>query len=153
MSKLKVSKQCLPYLKLPSLCLPFLFLLFLLRFVKQKNQKKFPVESPNNNSVHNPNTPWDCQICRPIDPPWHHPWPFLGSPMAVPWSNQGQLRPSPLTRIHSPPPQLDARAPGLAKTSCCLTWNWSSQPCSNSRAAWHAWPLGWLQVERKKESP
>ena len=26
-------------------------------------------------------SPWDWHIWRPIDPPKHHPWPFLGSPM------------------------------------------------------------------------
>ena len=28
-------------------------------------------------------------ICRSIDPPNHHPWPFLGSPIAVPWVASG----------------------------------------------------------------
>ena len=32
-----------------------------------------------------PDTPWDCNICRSIDP-WHHPWPFLGSPD---WQSHG----------------------------------------------------------------
>ena len=27
-----------------------------------------------------------------IDPPWHHPWPFLGSPMAVPDTSVAEAR-------------------------------------------------------------
>ena len=43
-------------------------------------------------SVYIPYAPWDCHICLYIDPPNHHPWPFLGSPMAVPWSVWGSSK-------------------------------------------------------------
>ena len=45
----------------------------LLRFVRLvQSHKGFPV--------------WDWRRTAPERHPWHHPWPFLGSPMAAPWS-------------------------------------------------------------------
>ena len=37
---------------------------------------------------HIPDTPWDCHICRHIDPPNHHPWPdrqSYSSPISRVW--------------------------------------------------------------------
>ena len=76
-------------------------------------------ETAKNYIVQNPNTPWDCHICRPIDSPIHPNVGKYGSPMEF-------LR---LPNLKEPVPKwnLNQRSLGAARAARAPLKQWSQE--------------------------